>query len=32
MAASTLAIVPVLLIYLIAQRYLIEGLTGGSIK
>jgi ABC-type glycerol-3-phosphate transport system permease component len=32
MAASTLAIVPVLVIYLIAQRYLIEGLTGGSIK
>jgi multiple sugar transport system permease protein len=32
MAASTLAIVPVLAIYLIAQRYLIEGLTGGSIK
>ncbi len=32
MAASTLAIVPVLLIYLAAQRYLIEGLTGGSIK
>ena len=25
MAASTLAIVPVLIIYLIAQRYLIEG-------
>jgi multiple sugar transport system permease protein len=32
MAASTLAIIPVLLIYLVAQRYLIEGLTGGSIK
>ena len=32
MAASTLAILPVLVIYLIAQRYLVEGLTGGSIK
>ncbi len=32
MAASTLAILPVLLIYLIAQRYLVEGLTGGSVK
>ncbi len=32
MAASTLAIVPVLLIYLIAQRWFMEGLTGGSIK
>ncbi len=32
MAASVLAIVPVLIIYLIAQRWLIAGLTGGSIK
>lgn len=32
MAASALAIAPVLVIYLLAQRYLIEGLTGGSIK
>jgi len=32
MAASTLAIVPVLLVYLVAQKYLIEGLTGGSVK
>ncbi len=32
MAASMLAIVPVLLIYLAAQRYLVAGLTGGSIK
>ncbi len=32
MAASVLAIVPVLIIYLIAQRWLIAGLTSGSIK
>jgi ABC-type glycerol-3-phosphate transport system permease component len=32
MAASTLAIVPVLAVYLVAQKYLIEGLTGGSVK
>jgi len=32
MAASVLAIIPVLIIYLIAQRWLIAGLTGGSIK
>jgi multiple sugar transport system permease protein len=32
MAASTLAILPVLLIYLVAQRWFMEGLTGGSIK
>ena len=32
MAASMLAIVPVLLIYLAAQRYLVAGLTGGSVK
>ena len=32
MAASALAIAPVLVIYLLAQRYLIEGLTGGGVK
>ncbi len=32
MAASVLAIVPVLIIYLIAQRWLVAGLTSGSIK
>jgi multiple sugar transport system permease protein len=32
MAASVLAIVPVLVIYLVAQRWLIAGLTSGSIK
>jgi ABC-type glycerol-3-phosphate transport system permease component len=32
MAASTIAIVPVLLIYVFAQRWLIEGLTGGGVK
>jgi ABC-type glycerol-3-phosphate transport system permease component len=32
MAASAIAIVPVLLIYVFAQRWLIEGLTGGGVK
>ncbi len=32
MAASTIAIVPVLLIYVVAQRYLVEGLASGSVK
>jgi ABC-type glycerol-3-phosphate transport system permease component len=32
MAASTIAIAPVLLIYLLAQRYLVEGLTSGGVK
>ena len=32
MAASMLAIAPVLAIYVIAQRYLIEGLASGGVK
>ncbi len=32
MAASMIAILPLLLIYLAAQRFLVEGLTGGSVK
>ncbi len=32
MAASVIAIAPVFVIYVIAQRYLVEGLTSGSIK
>jgi multiple sugar transport system permease protein len=32
MAASTIAITPVLLIYIVAQRYLVEGLASGSVK
>jgi ABC-type glycerol-3-phosphate transport system permease component len=32
MAASAIAIVPVLVIYVIAQRWLVEGLTGGGVK
>ena len=32
MAASTIAIAPVLAIYIVAQRYLVEGLASGSIK
>jgi ABC-type glycerol-3-phosphate transport system permease component len=32
MAASMIAIAPVLAIYLVAQRYLVEGLASGSVK
>ena len=32
MAASTIAILPVLVIYIAAQRYLVEGLASGSVK
>jgi ABC-type glycerol-3-phosphate transport system permease component len=32
MAASTIAIAPVLVIYVVAQRYLVEGLASGSVK
>jgi multiple sugar transport system permease protein len=32
MAASTIAIAPVLAIYLVAQRYLVEGLASGGVK
>jgi ABC-type glycerol-3-phosphate transport system permease component len=32
MAASAIAIVPVIAIYLFAQRWLVEGLTGGGVK
>ena len=32
MASSVIAIVPVLIIYLVAQRYLVEGLAAGSVK
>ena len=32
MAASILAIFPILIIYIVAQRYLVEGLAAGSIK
>jgi ABC-type glycerol-3-phosphate transport system permease component len=32
MAASIVAIVPILIIYIVAQRYLVEGLAAGSIK
>jgi ABC-type glycerol-3-phosphate transport system permease component len=32
MAASAIAIAPMLLIYVAGQRYLVEGLTGGSVK
>ena len=32
MAASLLMAVPVVIIYILAQRYLVEGLTAGSIK
>ena len=32
MASSVIAILPVLVIYLFAQRYLVEGLSAGSVK
>ena len=32
MAASVIAIAPVLVIYVVAQRYLVEGLASGSVK
>ena len=32
MAASLLMAIPVVIIYILAQRYLVEGLTAGSIK
>lgn len=32
MAASMIAITPVLLIYIVAQRHLVEGLSSGSVK
>ncbi|HEY0418422.1 MAG TPA: carbohydrate ABC transporter permease, partial [Acetobacteraceae bacterium] len=32
MAAASIAIAPVLLIYVIAQRYLVEGLASGGVK
>jgi multiple sugar transport system permease protein len=32
MAASVIAIVPILIIYIAAQRYIVEGLAAGSIK
>lgn len=32
MAASTLAVIPVLVIYVIAQRFVVEGLTVGGVK
>jgi multiple sugar transport system permease protein len=32
MAASLLMAVPVMVVYIYAQRYLVEGLTAGSVK
>ena len=32
MAASMIAIAPVMLIYIVAQRYLVEGLASGGVK
>ena len=31
-AGATIAIVPILTIYIVASRYFIEGLTGGAVK
>jgi ABC-type glycerol-3-phosphate transport system permease component len=32
MAASTVAMVPVFLFFLFAQRYMIQGMTAGAVK
>jgi multiple sugar transport system permease protein len=32
MAASVIVIIPILVIYIGAQRYIVEGLAAGSIK
>jgi len=32
MASSVIAIVPILIIYIVSQRYLVEGLAAGSVK
>lgn len=32
MASSVIAIVPILIIYIVAQRYIVEGLAAGSVK
>ncbi len=32
MAASTIVTVPVILAFILIQRYLVEGLTGGAVK
>lgn len=32
MAASVVAIVPILIIYIVAQKYIVEGLAAGSVK
>jgi multiple sugar transport system permease protein len=32
MASSVIAIVPILIIYIVAQKYIVEGLAAGSVK
>jgi multiple sugar transport system permease protein len=32
MASSVIAIIPILIIYIVAQRYIVEGLAAGSVK
>jgi len=32
MAASVVATIPVLIVFLILQKYLVEGLTAGAVK
>jgi ABC-type glycerol-3-phosphate transport system permease component len=32
MASSVIAIIPILIIYIAAQRYIVEGLAAGSVK
>ena len=32
MASSVIAILPIFIIYVVAQRYIVEGLSAGSVK
>ena len=32
MAAATVALIPIILVFILGQKYFIEGLTSGSVK